>query len=97
MSSDAIFLARRIGLYALLVALALTIHKQSAVDTAVVLVPDRPLVLTVGLIGLIAGLAIVLGHNVLSGVALVLLVATLARHDPVRVPHWPCSLRTKSC
>jgi len=61
------FLAKLMGAYAIIVALASVTHKQSIVETTTMLIDDRPLVLIVGLLGLIAGLTIVLCHNIWSG------------------------------
>ena len=67
MSARTIFLARLIGLFALVESLAMFVHKQAMVETAAALVRDRPLVLILGMIALAAGLALVLSHNVWSG------------------------------
>jgi hypothetical protein len=42
-------------------------HGRATVETVTALVHNPPLLLILGMIGLIAGLAIVLGHNVWSG------------------------------
>jgi len=69
-----LFLSRLIGLFAILVVLSLVTHKQATVDTLTALVRDRPLLLIFGMVWLIAGLAMVLGHNVWSGGALPVVV-----------------------
>lgn len=74
MSSRTIFLARLIGLFAVLLSLSELVHKQAMVETANALVRDRPLVLLLSMIGLLAGLAMVLAHNVWSGGALPVVV-----------------------
>jgi uncharacterized membrane protein len=70
MSARTIFLARLIGLFALVQSAAMFIHKEPMVETATGLVRDRPLLLLLGLLALAAGLAMVLSHNVWSGGAL---------------------------
>src|SRR6202521_736398 len=77
MSSRTIFLARLIGLFAVLLSLSELVHKQAMVETANALVRDRPLVLLLSMIGLLAGLAMVLAHNVWSGGALPVVVTLL--------------------
>jgi hypothetical protein len=74
MSSRTIFLARLIGLFAVLLSLSELVHKQPMVETANALVRDRPLVLLLSMLGLLAGLAMVLAHNVWSGGALPVVV-----------------------
>jgi hypothetical protein len=50
-------------------------HRQATVQTATALVYNPPLLLIVGVIGLTAGLAIVLGHSVWSGGVLPVVVS----------------------
>src|SRR5216684_6008813 len=70
MSTRTIFLARLIGLFAILLSLSEFLHKQATVETAAALVRDRPLLFMIAMMGLLAGLAMVLAHNVWSGGAL---------------------------
>jgi len=70
MSPRTVFLARLIGPFAILLSLSELVHKQQTVETAAALVRDRPLVLMIAMMGLLAGLAMVLAHNVWSGGAL---------------------------
>jgi hypothetical protein len=74
MSSRTVFLARLIGLFAILLSLSELLHKQATVETAAALVRDRPLLFILAMLGLLAGLAIVLAHNVWSGGALPVVV-----------------------
>jgi len=74
MSTRTIFLARLIGLFAILLSLSEFLHKQATVETAAALVRDRPLLFILAMLGLLAGLAIVLAHNVWSGGALPIVV-----------------------
>jgi hypothetical protein len=74
MSPRTIFLARLIGLFAILLSLSEFVRKQAMVETANALVRDRPLLFILAMLGLLAGLAIVLAHNVWSGGALPVVV-----------------------
>jgi hypothetical protein len=74
MSLRTVFLGRLIGLFAVLFALSMLVHKQPMVETAAALVHDPALLLLFGMIALAAGLAMVLGHNVWSGGALPVIV-----------------------
>ena len=74
MSSRTVFLGRLIGLFFLLFGLSMLVHKQTMVDTAAAVVHDPGLVLMFGVVALVAGLAMVLGHNVWSGGALPVVV-----------------------
>ena len=67
MSPLTIFLAKLLGLYCIIAALAMMTRKQSAVATVKALIANQPLLLLVEVIGLAAGLAMILGHNVWSG------------------------------
>ncbi len=70
MSPRTVFLSRLIGLYMILVSLSMAAHKQATVETITALVHNSPLVFLTGIIAVVAGLAIVLGHNAWSGGAL---------------------------
>jgi hypothetical protein len=65
-----IFLGKFIGLYCIVVALAMMAHKQSAVAAINALIRNPPLLLLVEVLGLAIGLAMVIGHNIWSGGAL---------------------------
>lgn len=77
MQSRTIFLSRLLGLVFLLLSLAMVLRHRSFAETAGLLIHDRPLLLIVGLITLIAGLAIVLAHNIWSGGALPVVITLL--------------------
>ena len=77
MSPLTIFLGKLIGLYCIIVALAMMAHKQSAVATVNALIRNPPLLLFVEVLGLAAGLAMVLGHNIWSGGALPVVITLL--------------------
>lgn len=69
-----IFLSRLIGLFALVVSLAMALHRQSFIETAATLIHDRPLLLV---LGMIAGLAMVFSHNVWPGGVLPVIVTLM--------------------
>lgn len=74
MSPRTIFLSRLLGLYFLLVGLAMLINRQATIEIVTALVRNSPLMFMGGLIALVAGLAIVLAHNIWSGGALPVIV-----------------------
>jgi len=74
MSSRTTYLSRLIGLYCVLISLSMAAHKEATVMAVNAYMHDAPALLLAGLIALVAGLAIVLGHNVWSGGALPVLV-----------------------
>ena len=67
MSSRTVFLSRLIGLYCILVAISMMLNKQFVVATITALLHDSPLVFVLGILTLVAGLSMVLAHNVWSG------------------------------
>jgi uncharacterized membrane protein len=77
MPARTIFLARLIGLFALIQAAAMILHKEAMVDAMNGVMGNRPLLLVLGLIALAAGLAMVLAHNVWSGGALPVVVTLI--------------------
>jgi uncharacterized membrane protein len=74
MSPRTIYLGRLIGLYCVLIALSMISHKQATVDTMTGLVHNAPVLFFASVIAMVAGLAIVLAHNVWSGGALPVVV-----------------------
>ena len=72
-----IFLAKLLGLYCIIVAVAMMTRKQSAIATVNALIRNPPLLLLAEVLGLAAGLALVLGHNIWSGGALPIAVTLL--------------------
>jgi hypothetical protein len=74
MAPPTTFLSRLIGLYCILVSLAMGAHKQATVETITALIHNPPLLLLTGIVALVAGLAMILGHNVWSGGALPIIV-----------------------
>ena len=65
-----IFLSRLIGLFALVLSLAMILHREAFMAVASAMVHDPPLLFLVGMITLAIGLAMVLSHNIWSGGAL---------------------------
>lgn len=67
MTSQTQFLAKLLGLYCIIVAVAMGLNRQAMLEAITALVHDRPLVFIVGIITVFAGLAMVLVHNIWSG------------------------------
>lgn len=67
MSRLTVFLAKLIGLFTIIVGLSLGLHKQQSIATINAIVHAPEPLLVMGLIALVAGLAMVLRHNVWSG------------------------------
>jgi hypothetical protein len=77
MPARTIFLAKLIGLYCIVIAIAMSLDKPATVNAVVALVGSPPLVFLVGLIVVAAGLAMVLSHNVWRGSALAVAVTII--------------------
>ena len=71
MSRLTVFFARFIGLFTVLLMVALLVRGTAVIETAVA---DRPVMLVYAIISLAVGLAMILGHNVWSGGALPVVV-----------------------
>jgi hypothetical protein len=67
MSPRTTFLARLIGLYCIIISVAMLIHKQAAMDVLIAMLHNAPLLFALGGITVIAGLAMILSHNIWSG------------------------------
>jgi len=74
MSPRTIYLSRLIGLYCILVVLSLVIHRQASVDLVTTLLRSPSMTFVTCIMGVVAGLAIILAHNVWSGGAQVVVV-----------------------
>lgn len=74
MSSRTVFLGRLIGLYCILLALSMIVHKQASVESVTALLHSPALTMLLGVVTVAAGLAMILGHNVWSGNALTVVV-----------------------
>jgi len=66
-----VFLARFIGLFTVVLVVALLVRGSATVEAAVA---DRPVMLVYAIISLATGVAMILGHNVWSGGALPVVV-----------------------
>jgi hypothetical protein len=69
-----LFLSRLIGLYCILVALSMITRKQATLESVTAVFRDPSMMLVLGAIMLVAGLAMVLTHNIWSGGALAVIV-----------------------
>ena len=74
MSSRTIFLSRLLGLFLLAVSLSLLLRGQELLAIMSALINDAPVLMNLGMAALLAGLAIVLSHNIWSGGALPVVV-----------------------
>ncbi len=74
MSPRTVFLSKLIGLYCILVALSMMTRRQATVETVTALLQNPPMMWILGVIALVAGLAMVLAHNIWSGGALSVIV-----------------------
>jgi uncharacterized protein (DUF2062 family) len=63
MSPLTIFLAKFLGLYCIIVALAMMTRRQSAIATIKALIANPPLLLFVEVSSLAGGLAMIIGHK----------------------------------
>ncbi len=67
-------LGKLLGLYLIAISVSMFAHAQATVEIMMAIIQDRPLLFICGLMGVTAGLAIVLAHNVWSGGVLPILV-----------------------
>lgn len=67
MTSRTLFIAKLLGLYLLCAAFTMFTHKQAIVDIENAIVHNPAMLYLGGIITLVAGLAVVLGHNVWHG------------------------------
>lgn len=74
MSPRTIFLGKLLGLYCIALSIPLVVHPQTTLEIMRAILQDRPLLFMSGVMGMTAGLAIVLAHNVWSGGALPVIV-----------------------
>ena len=74
MSSRTVFLSKLIGLYCILASLGMAAHRQATIETMTALIHTPPVLFLAGIVALLAGLAMVLGHNVWSAGALPIVV-----------------------
>jgi hypothetical protein len=71
------FLARLLGLYCLVVSIMMLSRKQAMLAIVTSCVENRALLFLAEILGLAAGLAIVLGHNIWSSDLLTLIVTLI--------------------
>jgi hypothetical protein len=76
-SKETRFLSRLLGLYCLIMALAMLTQRQSTLATVAALLHDRPLMYLLGVWCVFAGLAVILVHNRWSDGAAALLVTLI--------------------
>ena len=67
MSPRTVFLSRLLGLYCVFISVSMMTHKQASVAALSAVIRDPGASLMAGILGLVAGLAMVLAHNVWSG------------------------------
>jgi len=77
MASRTLFLSKLFGLYFIICALAGMLHKQAVVDAVTTDLNNSPALWFFGIVVIIAGLAMVLAHNLWSGGALTVVVTLL--------------------
>src|SRR5258708_9241145 len=74
MSPRTIFLSRLLGLFLIAVSLSLLLRGKELLALMSALINDAPMLMNLGMAALLAGLAIVLSHNIWSGGALPVVV-----------------------
>jgi hypothetical protein len=74
MPSRSAFLGKLIGFYLAFFGIYILVQRQTALNTLTTLVHNTPLMLVCALLGMTAGLAIILSHNVWSGGGLPIIV-----------------------
>lgn len=84
MSPLTLYLSQLIGLALLLVGLSLFLRRDFYTETASAFIDDRPLLLILGMMRLIIGLAIVLAHNIWSGGAAAVIVTLVGWIELIR-------------
>jgi hypothetical protein len=77
MSPITIFLAKFLGLYCIILPGMMMLRKQSAVATITSLIRNPPTLFVIELLGLAAGVAMIVGHNIWSGGALPVVVTLI--------------------
>jgi ribose/xylose/arabinose/galactoside ABC-type transport system permease subunit len=77
MSPLTVFLAKLLGLYCIVAAVAMMTRKESAIATIEQLTRNPPLLLLVEVVGLAGGLSMIIGHNIWSGGALPIVITLI--------------------
>ena len=78
------FLARFLGLFLVIESLSMLAQKQAMVDITTSLIQDHPLLFILKILGVLGGLAMVLGHTVWSGGLLPVIVTLIGWATLVR-------------
>ena len=78
------FLARFLGLFLVIESLSMLAQKQAMVDITTSLIQDHPLLFTLKILGVLAGLAMVLSRTVWSGGLLPVIVTLIGWATLVR-------------
>jgi len=71
-----VFLARLIGLYMILISLPMVFNKQRTIEMWTAVVGNPSLLFIVGILGMTAGLAIILAHSLWRGVLAIFISLT---------------------
>jgi hypothetical protein len=71
------FLAQLIGLFVLIESIATLVQKRAFIAAADGIIQNRPLLFVLGSLELLAGLAMILAHNIWAGGALTIVVTIL--------------------
>jgi len=74
MSPRTIYLGRLLGLYCLILAIAMMSHRQASIDIVTAMVHEASVLELTAIMAMVVGLAIILAHNVWSGGAAPVLV-----------------------
>lgn len=72
-----IYLSRLIGLFLLVAALTMLVDKPGTLDAVHAIAEQRPMQIVLGMVGVAAGLAVVLGHQIWSGGILPLVITLM--------------------
>jgi vacuolar-type H+-ATPase subunit I/STV1 len=72
-----VFLSRLLGLFYILATISMFLHKQTYVETVAALLQNPSVMFVVGIVTLLAGLAMVLAHNIWSRGAVAVLVTLI--------------------
>jgi hypothetical protein len=73
-SSHTVFLSKLIGLYLILIGLPMIVQKQNTIDIMNSIMKNPALLFLTGALGMVAGVALILAHNVWSGGAVRVMV-----------------------
>jgi hypothetical protein len=77
MSPRTIFLGKLFGFYFILLSLSMVARKQVTINSVTAALNNAPLMFCLGIIGLVAALAMILSHNIWSGGPLPVIVTLI--------------------